>query len=373
MAARKPPQKSAYAKKKRTPASHEIISMNGNVAKGASVGMEGLGVMQKKQKKQKTVKTIGFLGNAPPRVPRVRNNPNAGLTPQGTPPTAYVPPPNPQGLAKQWKDWGQKAKLTVKNALTPQGISSAAKKTGGLAKRAGKFVVAQANKSMEDAVRYDEARRIRDHDSNREKIERWNALDEDERKSILKEQQDKAKMRIELQHFRQGMEDYQMDKNEAALTGRKFRPAIFKKPGGLFGEDEGCIDEYGRDVPCDRVEPSSKSSRSRRTENEDVHSLLGIKRSQFRPTSQPRFREPEDDDVEESSPSPLEIMGASPRRRVSREERAMMRQQPQQPQLTEGSQAPVRKRRTFHSEEARELNQFRSNEGAVLKQLLDGF
>ena len=371
MTARKRPQKSAYAKKKHIPASHEIISMSGNVTKGASVGMEGLGIVSNKQKH---VKTIGYLGNAPPRNVRVKNDPNAGLTPKGTPPSAYIPPDDPRSkLVDKWKDWGLKAKIAAKNALSPQGISSAAKKTGGLAKRAGKFVVAQANKSMEDAVRYDEARRIRDHDSNREKIERWNALDEDERKSILKEQQDKAKMRIELQHFRQGMEDYQMDKNEAALTGRKFRPAIFKKPGGLFGEDEGCIDEYGRDVPCDRVEPSSKSSRSRRTENEDVHSLLGIKRSQFRPTSQPRFREPEDDDVEESSPSPLEIMGASPRRRVSREERAMMRQQPQQPQLTEGSQAPVRKRRTFHSEEARELNQFRSNEGAVLKQLLDGF
>jgi hypothetical protein len=286
--------------------------------------------------------------------------------------------------------------------VTPQGIWNNTKSAAKLAAKGAVGAAKLASKGMDKAI---EIRKKQLDDAEERRImreEEWLALEPSERKAILEKQAFEQATKVKLRHMKQQFMDYQMDKDEASLTGQKFQPKVFKISGSDWGEDDKYVDEYGRELPG---EPSYMSSRSvkssdgsttkkrstsdqidmvlgikqggytqpssteqsvitpepRRSMNSAISDLLGVKQRTFRPASQPSFApEPADE------PTALELMGASPRRRVHRGE------QPQQQVQVPSSYTsqPINRKKTFHEHESTELNSFKNNEAAVMKQLM---
>lgn len=285
--------------------------------------------------------------------------------------------------------------------VTPQGIWENTKSAAKLAAKGAVGAANLASKGMDKAIEI-RKQQIEDEETRkRMKKAEWLALDPKERQEILEERAYNRESAEKLRQMKHQFLEYQMDKDEASLTGQKFHPSAFKIEN-VYGEDKW-VDQYGRELPGepsyminrpitsseDNKTTSKKRSTSdqidmvlgikqggytqtpteqsvitpepRRSMNSAISDLLGVKQRSYRPTSQPSFA-PETD-----SPSALEIMGASPRKRVHRGE------QPQSPQVQVPSSyvsQPTRSKKSFHEHEAKELDQFKNNESAVMKQLM---
>jgi hypothetical protein len=190
----------------------------------------------------------------------------------------WVEPPVPREPETKLKeDWGaakQYVKQGAKYLATPQGMYQTTKGAvvGGAnaALKAGKWL----EQKRQDEINYQE-------DQRKEKLRHWNEdLTSAERKEILEDQYLRKQMGQKLKQMRQQAFDYQMDKTDAYLSGRKFTPRVFKvsTPGEFgIGETEKYLDEYGRELPGMPEEVTRKSSgRSRRSETQDINSIFGL-------------------------------------------------------------------------------------------------
>ncbi len=68
---------------------------------------------------------------------------------------------------------------------------------------------------------------IRKREENERKLQNWADLDPVTRQEILAERAQRDQAQAKLRMMRQGFEDYQLDKQEALLTGQRFQPRMF--------------------------------------------------------------------------------------------------------------------------------------------------
>jgi hypothetical protein len=319
-------------------------------------------------------------------------------------PTAWsplndLPPAPPTTVGDSYRNAAASTQQWATRQVTPQGIWNNTKTVAGLTARGVKGAASLASQGMEAAIEIRNKKLADDERIRKERNDEWLALPRKERQEILEERAFNREQTVKLRQMKQQFLDYQMDKDDAALTGQKFHPSAFKVENA-YGEDKW-IDQYGRELPGEPsymisrpITEGSTTTTKRRTTSEqidavlgikqggykstpreqsvitpeprqsmnsEISDLLGIKQRQFRPASQPTFTsEPADE------PSALELMGASPRKRVHRGE------QPQQQVQVPSSYVsqPTRRKKSFHEHESKELDQFKNNEAAVMKQLM---
>lgn len=202
------------------------------------------------------------------------------------PPTLsqQVPQPAPQPqraptLTDQWTraviGVGDTVKTKAAEAITPQGAYTIAKGVGRGVKWAGN----QAYKGMEwldkERILAEEERETRKG----QRLAEWYALRPETRREILEERALRDQYKQKIRDARQQALEYQLDRTDAYLSGRKFTPKVFKvESSGLFGETtEKYLDEYGREVPGVPEEVRPKRSSRPRSEAQEIGNIFGFK------------------------------------------------------------------------------------------------
>lgn len=184
----------------------------------------------------------------------------------------YPAPPVPREPETTLKeDWGAAKQYVTQGAkglATPQGMYAVGKGAVNAGYKAGLWL---------EQKRQDEFNRQKDERDQRKAA--WNDLTKEDQQKIREDQYLRKQMGQKLQQMRQQAFDYQMDKTDAYLSGRKFTPRVFKvESHGLFGESEDkYLDEYGRELPGIPEEVTRRSSsRSRRSETQDISNIFGL-------------------------------------------------------------------------------------------------
>jgi hypothetical protein len=197
----------------------------------------------------------------------------------------------PPTVGDQWRDAinnaGQVVTAKTAQAVTPQGAYNIARSGARGAYRAGKFAVNESYKGMDWLEKKRQAQISEQNRIAEEKQEAWDLLPYEEKKDILQSRYMAAEMRHKLQRMRQQAEDYQLDKNDAYLSGRRFTPKVFKVNSENSWGDPTYMDEYGRELPGIPEEVTPKKARRPRSETEDINNIFGFSSGSSGPMRSP--------------------------------------------------------------------------------------
>ena len=189
-------------------------------------------------------------------------------------PAPQQQPQSDKGLVQQWREAfhnaGTSIKTSAKEAVTPQGLARNIKAVG---RTTANFVQEVDRK----ATVYDARRKEEAYQHEQRKMRDWMAIPAEKRNEILEERAEQARLKEQLRQERSKFDQYNADRLLASATGAPFHPKVYKVAGGgMFGEDDKYVDEYGREVPNIPEEYQPKGGRRRvRSESQTLNDIFG--------------------------------------------------------------------------------------------------